>query len=158
MTFVVRLAQPSDESALVDQFQGLNVHENGITKDRRTDYSAAQESLAAAWQSVHQTDGQVLVAELDGRVIGHLFLLFKIDAVFVERELRPYAYVSELYVTEKARGRGVASALMNEAERIAKRRGLPRILVGVVAGNKEAEALYGRLGYAPYTIELTKNL
>lgn len=158
MTFVVRFAQPSDESALVDQFQGLNVHENSITKDRRTDYSAAQESLAAAWQSVHQTDGQVLVAELDGRVIGHLFLLFKIDAVFVERELRPYAYVSELYVTEKARGRGVARALMNEAERIAKRRGLPRILVGVLAGNKGAEALYGRLGYAPYVIELTKTL
>ena len=112
MTFVVRSAQPSDESALIDQFQGLNVHENGITKDRRTDYSAAQESLAAAWQSVRQTDGQVLVAELDGRVIGHLFLLFKIDAVFVERELRPYAYVSELYVREKVRGRGVARALM----------------------------------------------
>ena len=143
MTFVVRSAQPSDESALIDQFQGLNVHENGITGDRRTDYSAAQESLAAAWESVRQTDGQVLVAELDGRVIGHLFLLFKIDAVFVERELRPYAYVSELYVGERVRGRGVARALMNEAERIAKQRGLPRILVGVVAGNKEAEALYG---------------
>jgi GNAT superfamily N-acetyltransferase len=156
MTFVVRSAQPSDESALIDQFQGLDVHENGITKDRRTDYSAAQESLAAAWQRVRQTDGQVLVAELDGRVIGHLFLLFKIDAVFVERELRPYAYISELYVGEKVRGRGLARALMNEA--IAKQRGLPRILVGVVAGNKEAEALYGRLGYAPYTTELTKNL
>ena len=49
------------------------------------------------------------MAELDGRVVGHLFLEFKEDAVFVREELRPYAYISELFVREEARGGGIGT-------------------------------------------------
>jgi hypothetical protein len=47
---------------------------------------------------------------------------------------------------------------MIEAERLAMARGVGRIMVGVVAGNSAAEALYDQLGFAPYAIELAKDL
>jgi len=98
----------------------------------------------------------VLVAELDGRVVGHLFLEFRQDPVFVRAELRPYAYVAELFVREEARGRGVGKALMREAERIATGRGVGRLMVEVLAGNASAEAFYARCGFAAHAIELGK--
>lgn len=158
MALVIRAASPDDHEALVEQFQGLNAHEEQIAKNRRTDRQGAEECLAFAWRRVQQTKGNAIVAEVDGRVAGHLFLLFTEDAVFVRQELRAHAYVSELFVREEHRGAGVATALMTEAERLAMARGVGRIMVGIVAGNSPAEALYGQMGFAPYVIEFTKDL
>jgi GNAT superfamily N-acetyltransferase len=158
MVLVIRAASPDDHDALVEQFQGLNVHEEQIARNRRTDRQGAEECLAFAWRRVQQTRGNAIVAEVDGRVAGHLFLLFQEDAVFVRQELRAYAYVSELFVREENRGAGIATALMNEAERLAVARGVGRIMVGVLAGNGAAEALYDQLGFAAHAIELAKDL
>ena len=153
---VIREASAEDDHVLVSQFQALNVHEEAISHDRRTDHAGAVEALAAAWRGVRESDGHALVAECDGRAVGFLFLQFRDDAIFVREELRPYAYVSELFVSEAARGAGVGAALMSEAERLAAVRGVRRLMVGVLAGNAAAERLYARLGFAPHAIEMMK--
>jgi GNAT superfamily N-acetyltransferase len=153
---VIREASAEDHHVLAAQFQALNIHEEVISHDRRTDHAGAIEALAAAWRGVRESDGHALVAEHGGCLVGYLFLQFKDDAVFVREELRPYAYVSELFVSEAARGAGVGAALMLEAERLAAARGVRRMMVGVLAGNAAAERLYARLGFAPRAIELVK--
>lgn len=154
---IIRAAdRHGDHAALVAQFLGLNQHEAGITGDRRTDIAGAEESLAAAWTAIAEYDGRALVAEIDGAVVGHGFLLFRDDPAFVLPELRAHAYVSDLFVRPEARGRGVATALMAELERIAAGRKVARIMLSVVAGNTVAEGLYQRLGYAPYLIGMVK--
>ncbi|MGH9181999.1 MAG: GNAT family N-acetyltransferase, partial [Acidimicrobiales bacterium] len=52
-----------------------------------------------------------------------------------------------LGVAENSRRLGIATALVAAAERQARRRGLPRLLVGVEPGNHAALALYERLGW-----------
>lgn len=158
MALVIRAADARDRAALVEQFLGLNRHEQAIVGDRRTDPAAAAESFEAAWQQVRATDGHALVAERDGRVVGHLFLLFRDDAVYIFRELRHFGYISELFVREEARGAGIAKALMAEAERLAVARGVGRLMLGVLAGNRPAEALYVALGFAPYAVDMVKAL
>jgi GNAT superfamily N-acetyltransferase len=153
---VIREASAEDDPVLVSQFLALNVHEEAISRDRRTDHAGAVEALAAAWRGVRESDGHALVAECDGCAVGFLFLQFRDDAIFVREELRPYAYVSELFVSEAARGAGVGAALMLEAERLAAVRGIRRLMVGVLAGNAVAERLYARLGFAPHAIEMMK--
>ena len=105
-----------------------------------------------------RTDGAALVADLEARVVGHLFLTFETDAAYVRELLRPYAYVSELYVREEMRGQGIGRALLLEAERQARARGIGRLMIGVLAGNARAEALYRRMGFAPHAIEMAKRL
>jgi len=156
MPLNIRAALPADHDALTEQYLGLNRYEEPIAGNRVTDYAGAVESLAAAQERLARTDGVALVAELDGRVVGHLFLEFREDPVFVRAELRPYAYVAELFVREEARGRGVGTALMRETERIAAGRGVGRLMVEVLAGNAMAEAFYARRGFKAHAIELGK--
>lgn len=147
MTCTIRPATPQDQAALAEQFLGLNLHEDGISHDRPTDLPGAEECLAVAWAAVRKSDGHALVAEIDGRVIGHLFMLYDDGPVFVRPELRRHAHISDLFVRAEARGRGVAGALMAEAERLAVSAGMRRLSLGVLAGNHAAEALYDRLGF-----------
>jgi len=158
MPIIIRPARASDHAALVEQYLGLNLHEDPITHDRVTDRAGAEESLAAAEAWVRKTNGVVLVAEVNGRVVGHLFLTFEEAPPFVRRELRAYAYIAELFVRAEARRLGVARALLEAAERIARERGVSRILVSALAGNIPAETTYERAGFAAYATELIKKL
>ena len=154
----IRPARPGDHDALVEQYLGLNLHEDPLTHDRVTDRAGAEESLAAAEAWVAKSNGVVLVGEVDGRVVGHLFLTFEQSPPFVRNEMRAYAYIAELFVRAEARRMGVARALLEEAERIARARGVSRIMVSAIAGNESAETTYDRAGFAPYATELIKRL
>jgi GNAT superfamily N-acetyltransferase len=156
MPLCVRPALPTDRHALIEQYLGLNRHEEPIVHNRVTTYAGAVESLADAEERLARAGGVALVAELDGRVVGHLFLEFRQDPVYVRPELRRYAYVSELFVRDEARRCGAGAALMHEAERIAVGRGIGRLMVDVLAGNAVAEAFYARSGFTAYAIELGK--
>ncbi len=155
---VIRDAHPDDHDALVEQFLGLNIYEDAIAADRRTDLAGAADSLAMAWKRVTDTQGAALVAVLGGRVVGHLFLAFERDAVFIREHLREHAYVSELFVRAEARHAGVGKALMQHAEGFAVARGSRRLMVGVLIGNTPAESLYAQLGFVPSSMELKKRI
>jgi GNAT superfamily N-acetyltransferase len=155
---LVRPTRPDDKAALLEQFLGLNRHEAAIAGDRRTDRAGAAESLRAATSDIARFGGAALVAELGGQVVGHLFLVLRQDPVHVREDLRYYGYVTDLFVRSEARGAGVATALMREAERIAAASGMRRLMVGVLAGNAPAESLYQTLGYLPRALELAKPL
>jgi ribosomal protein S18 acetylase RimI-like enzyme len=56
----------------------------------------------------------------------------------------PSFYVDALATDPALRRRGAASALLAEAERQARRRGLPAVALDTTVGNREARALYAR--------------
>lgn len=153
---LIRAATKADRAALIEQFQALNAHEDLISHDRRVDMAAAEESLARAEARVAKSGGAMLVAERDGRVVGHMFLTYEEHAVFVRPETRSYGYVAELFVREEARRQGIGRRLLEEAERLVAARGVPHLIIGVLAGNVSAERAYARFGFAAYSHELIK--
>lgn len=155
---LIRPCTSDDREALVEQFLSLNRYEETLARNRRIDEQGAAECLDAALERVATTDGAALVAELDGRVMGHLFFIVEQDAIYVREDLRPYGYVSELFVRNEARNLGIGKALMAEAERLTAARGLARLMVGVLEGNTAAAALYARLGFTPHATELEKHV
>ncbi len=154
----IRPAEPADHEALVEQFTALNVFEDTIAHDRRTDREGGEISLTAAWTAIRNTGGHALVAELDGQVVGHLFMVFRADDVFIREEFNRHAYVAELFVRPEARRQGIARALLDAAENLARAAGLPRLTLGVLAGNDQAHALYLNSGFIPRAFELQKTL
>ncbi|MFP3990590.1 GNAT family N-acetyltransferase [Streptomyces sp. E11-3] len=100
-------------------------------------------SMLAAW-----------VAELDGRVVGHVGLSRGDDgdaapALWGRRQgasAEATAVVSRLFVAPAARGRGIGALLMRQAVRDARERALHPVL-DVVASDTAAAALYERLGW-----------
>jgi len=153
---VIRDARDEDRDALVEQFLELNQFEEPIAGDRRTDRPGAVACLDAALARVAETGGAALVAEWDGKVVGHAVVVFETSPPFVREELRPYACVSELFVREGLRGRGIGTALLEAAEAVAAARGVRRLTIGVLAGNVRAAALYARFGFTPHAVELEK--
>lgn len=154
----IRPATAEDRPALIRQFLALNLHEDAIMGDRRRDLEGAVEALQVVEAEVERTNGAVLVAECDGRVIGHMVLTFIDGPVYLRPERRAHAYVKELYVHEEMRGRGLGQRLLHEAERIARQRGYRRLMLSVVAGNEIALRAYARFGLVPNSLDLVKEL
>ncbi len=75
-----------------------------------------------------------------GAVLGYALLLFRAGS----RVARLYS----LAVDAGHRGRGLAAALLADAERLARRRGCARLRLEVRADNPAAIRLYERTGYA----------
>ncbi|SDM82374.1 GNAT family N-acetyltransferase [Allokutzneria albata] len=103
----------------------------------------SQGSLLQAW-----------VAELDGRLVGHVSLSRSGEGdlapgLWSERSgtsVDLTAVVSRLFVAPQARGHGIGALLISQAVGEARRRGLHPVL-DVVASDTAAAALYERLGW-----------
>lgn len=106
---------------------------------RPADWLASGDSLGA-W-----------VAELDGRVVGHVVLSRPADddlaaRIWRERGGTEPAVVGRLFVAPAARGHGVGAGLLRRATAEAHRRGRHPVL-DVVASDTAAIALYERAGW-----------
>jgi GNAT superfamily N-acetyltransferase len=149
---------PKDRAAAVSFIMGSQRFERAFEPDRRIDPAVAEDYFAVLMTRVDDHKGQVLVAEEHGRAIGWAVLLVEEGPLFVVENQRTYGSLCELYVQEERRGRGVGRALISACEVQARCLGLGHIMIGVLAGNERAKAIYGQAGYAPYHVELRKYL
>ena len=60
-----------------------------------------------------------------------------------------YGEVWTILVTERTRGRGLGSALLDEVDAELARRGIRDLMIGVMEGNDDARRLYERRGLVP---------
>jgi len=99
--------------------------------------------LALHWDKVERLGIIPLVAEIGGRVVGHLDVLF-----CEELPLGSFLLLDVLTVHNDYRRRGVASSLIKEAEDLARRRGIGRVIVEPQEYEGPSGLLYRSLGYA----------
>ena len=128
--------------------------EFAIRAEQPDDYDAIAEVVAAAFgsraeaqlveairASPHYVPELALVAELDGRIVGHVMISF--TAIRDEKTERWIAQLSPLAVAPHVHGQGIGSALVRAACAMADDRGEP---VVVLEGNP---VYYGRFGFEP---------
>ena len=82
------------------------------------------------------------VVEVDGKILGYLGVMFVIDEL----------HINTIGVLPDYEGKGIASALMDDAWRDAKERGIERATLEVAVSNKRAQDLYYRYGFKPVGI------
>jgi GNAT superfamily N-acetyltransferase len=157
-SILVRPLQPADRAALLEHTAALNAYEQPFSGDRNLTPDGAASSLDHILGRVAATGGAAWVAVAEGRILGHLCLILDEMPPYVAPGQRSIAYISDAFVRDEARGRGVFSALLAEAERFAAARGAVRIMIGVLAGNALAEAAYLASGFRAYALELAKDL
>lgn|GEM_PF-2129949 len=109
--------------------------------------------LNRSWDE-HESYGIVpLVAELDGKVVGHLDIIESRESPFGR-----FLWLDVLMVHVEHRRKGIATALVNAAEEIAKRKGLGAVLVSAQEYEGPSEAFYRSLGFERFqelhTIEI----
>jgi GNAT superfamily N-acetyltransferase len=87
--------------------------------------------------------GAVWLAELDGRLVGHVVL----TAVFSMEYGGLRGFIDDLYVRPAARGQGAGAALLAAARAGALARGLRALCVETGREGHAARTLYARAGY-----------
>jgi GNAT superfamily N-acetyltransferase len=155
--FLVRVAREADHEALLANTVALNRFENEITGDRVTEASSA-ESVLAYFKRRTGNGGLMLVAEAEGRVIGHLFLAVEEAAPFLVPEYRRECSICDAFVEEASRGMGAFRAMLEIATAHARAAGCKRLHIGVLTGNDRAERIYRKAGFRSYALELAQEL
>ncbi len=116
------------------------------------------ESSDAAWAVYerHLTDPQTasLVAEVDGSIVGFLSLVFREHLNYIH----PQGWIPDLIVSEAARGKGVARALLERAFAQAEQHGCDWVRLESGYARLAAHQAYGAVGMSNDGYYFTKNL
>jgi RimJ/RimL family protein N-acetyltransferase len=130
----VRPARTQDLDAIVDLFIEVAAEGRWIGEEPPVDRDRRQRFLAEA---LDNDQALVLVAELDGHVVGQLGM-----------DLARYGVADlGMLVSAGARGRGVGSALLNAGIEWARGAGAHKIALQVWPHNESALALYEKFGF-----------
>ena len=114
-----------------------------------TDLAVIAEALGS-----QDEDPAIYVAERQGRIIGFIHLCSLED--YYRR--RKHGHIGDIVVAEGQEGRGVATALMIEAEEGCRAQGYDWLSLSVFEENVRAERLYRKLGFRRDVIRLLKPL
>lgn len=155
---LVRPMRPGDRPAVVELMWALNRVEDALAGDRVATRAEAEDCVAYNAGRIAETGGQDVVAERGGRILGYLCWSVEDAGPFIRADLRRVGYVRELVVAEAARGAGIGRALLAEAERLTRARGLKRLMLAVLAGNEGAIAAYRSGGFRVDALEMMKDL
>lgn len=96
----------------------------------------------------------LLVAELGGEPIGFASLRLLPQ---IENDL-PHAELSDIYVQEAHRRRGIGRALLAHAEGLARERGCWRMFLITGFDNDGARTFYRAAGFADHALQMRKDL
>ena len=66
---------------------------------------------------------------------------------------KPLINIHDVAVADAYRRRGIAQQMMRYVEHIARERGCCKLTLEVLQGNRNAQQMYGKLGYAGYQLD-----
>lgn len=128
---VIREARPEDESSVIDLLPLIPANKDATPADKQAAAQRFRESLAI----------DVLVAEVDGSVVGFLVL------AFVPTLSGFRALIDDQAVDPDYRRQGLGAALVEAAMQRASRRGATHLLVDTSRGDQAAREFYQACGF-----------
>lgn len=143
----IALAGPDRIDELRPLWLELHHHHASVSRvqpfvDDETSWAARR----AGYAGILASGGFALVAEEDGVVVGYAMVRMHDgpdDSWALED---PYGEVWTLVVAERARRRGLGTALLDAVDAELLRRGVNDLMIGVMEGNDDARRLYERRG------------
>ena len=147
METVVRPWRVEDRCAVLALSAELQDHERALRPSLRPGAAITDAYVVALEARLARLgeDGALLVAEAaDGAVLGLATCFVATDELEQEQRL---VRIEDLVVTGTARRCGIGRALLAEAGRFARRRGIRRLVLSVLESNHEAAAAYHAAGF-----------
>jgi GNAT superfamily N-acetyltransferase len=103
-------------------------------------------------------DGQVLVADVDGKIAGYVTMLNRVQSDDLDDGNLEFGLIADLLVREAYRGTGLGRELIAAAESFAKTHDVRWLRISVMAQNEAARKLYASTGFSEIYVELEKDL
>jgi ribosomal protein S18 acetylase RimI-like enzyme len=130
LELVIRAATPEDLPAL--EWEG--------------EYRRFRKLYQLAMEEAKQGRRTLLVAAIDGRIVGQIFIQFTPPEGGTSGV--PTGYIYSFRVRPEVRNQGIGTRLIEEAEAILRRQGCQRAMIAVAQQNHGARRLYERHGYS----------
>lgn len=105
-------------------------------------------------KTISSDDSDILVCEDDNKIVGFILIQAKQRPNFEFIVPDKHCFIMDLIITEKSRGKGFGTALMNSAKVWAKEQNCSIICLDVLVNNSGAIKLYEKLGFIPKAQEM----
>lgn len=157
--FTIRPYQQTDFPLLAHFVSNLQDHERKREPDLRPGADIANDYARLLVERVSENGGEILFAWAFDEPLGFVCVWKdRDDDPLLHETARNHAYISDLFLIEKWRGKGVAHALLGAAEEALRTKGCIRVRVCAKASNSQATRFYSHNGYRPYEIVYSKSL
>lgn len=151
----IRHATEADLDALVASSAGLFAEDAGTRDPLRNPNWPKTHGRTAFTDNLTNPNMLVLVADVDGTVVGHLTAGYYPPS---DMWLVPRADLISFYIQPAHRGGGLGTQLAEAFTTWAKERGATQLRVTAYATNEPAIRFYQRLGFTPLEITLASDL
>ncbi len=152
-SFLIRPYEPRDRAALDDCVRQLQTHERQFEPRMKPAEDIIHTYVDDHLKRCATCDGAILIAELDGEVVGYTSVFAATPNDDPDEIDYTYALVNDLAVTAARRGQGIGKALLIAAQDFARDRGAIRLRIFGLADNTGAVSLYMRFGFKPRVTE-----
>ena len=153
----VDLFQSADLPLVATFIAAIQEHERASVRELKPGSEIADSYAEAMVRRIRESDGVMLMARDESETLGFVAGWLEVDPdPCLEEEARRYALVSDIYVIEAARRRGIAHRLLGAFEAAMRERGSARLRPCAKATNLGAIACYEAAGYRPYEVILSK--
>lgn len=105
-----------------------------------------------------QKDGQIYIAEIDGKAIGFISLRTEPKGEEILLPNIKSVFISDFIVNPEFRGKGIGKLLMAKADEYAKEKNISYIKLSVFSANTNANEMYHKLGFENQSITMLKKL
>lgn len=147
-----------DFDALRTCFSHLQDHERAVYRRLPAGIEVADDCIRHMLENCQKCDGRIIIADVDGEVGGFITVLNRVVSEEPDDGKLEYALISDLFVHDHCRGKGIGRRLLQLAEDHARASGAEWLRVGVLSGNRPAETLYRSFGFAAWYVEHEKPL
>jgi ribosomal protein S18 acetylase RimI-like enzyme len=155
----IRRFRPADEAEIIELVRELQIHELDMFDRMLPPERIGGWYVDWALGSAREAEGDLIVAELDGRIAGYATLYAHLTSEEDRDEVAyAYAYVGDLVVSHGARGKGIGKRLLTECEDMARRAGRKWLRISVLAANEGAHRLYKSVGFSDHLVKMEKPL
>lgn len=154
----IRHYVPADRAAVEACVVEMQDAERALVPELREGRAMAATYATAMLAGAGAHEGLVLVAEVDGAVVGLVGVAIERGEDLLESTVNEVGHVTDLVVLPAHRGRGIGRALLAAAEAHAAAAGMPYLTIDVLAANQAARALYAKAGFSEHLIALRKPL
>lgn len=159
----IREMEVGDRHAVLALFSEFIQHESSLdpaqapfVEDRTVDIGQAETYLHYCEHLIADAGGSLFVAIYNGNIAGLLCWCIATDGPYVRPEHRRIGEIQFVIVSDRSRGMGIGSQLIQKAASLTKEAGLTRLSLGVMAGNVQAVKLYERMSFRTRAYKMLK--
>ena len=147
---VIREGTKDDLDEVVDLWVMLARHHEEISDDFTLAWDGKRKWAKYLRAKFAEISTKLIVAEESGKIVGFMLCLLSPNVpVFKERKV---GVISDVYVLEERRRKGVARKMLDVAVKWFKKNKVRTVQLGVAHDNLEARAVWRSIGFKPYLI------